>query len=116
MKLGLIWARQLQKCRRINQLKLQKYVYLAGLKTGSKDPTQPGSQFITVHEGGKDRFVEGATLIFLAKKGSADFHSDKDGPTYEKWFTILTIDNSKHPTWQRYNLVVKNTTSNNTKI
>lgn len=102
MKLWLMLARQLQKCGRIDQLKHQKFAYLAGLKTGSKDPTQPGSQFITVHEGGKDRFMEGASLIFLAKKGSADFHSEMEGPTYEKWFTILTIDNTKHPTWQRY--------------
>lgn len=103
MKFGLMLAWQLQKCEMINQLKLQKYAYLAGLKTGSKDPTQPGSQFITVHEGGKDRFVEGASLIFLAKKGSADFHSERMVQLMKSGLLcILTIDNTKHPTWQRY--------------
>lgn len=90
-------------------IKSPKDAYMAGLTTGLKDPTQRGPRFVIVHAGGKNGFVDGAQLVFLAKKGTADFHSEMDGPTYEKWFleqlipnvpsgSVIAIDNAPYHT------------------
>lgn len=86
-----------------------KDAFLSGLTTGLKDPTQRGPRFVIVHAGGKNGFVEGANLVFLAKKGAADFHAEMDGDRYEKWFveqlipnvepgSVIAIDNASYHT------------------
>ncbi|XP_054287688.1 uncharacterized protein LOC129003422 [Macrosteles quadrilineatus] len=88
-------------------IKTPKDAFLAGLTTGLKDPTQRGPRFVIVHAGGENGFVEGAQLVFLAKKGTADFHAEMDADTYEKWFveqlvpnvppgTVVVIDNASY--------------------
>lgn len=90
-------------------IKTPKDAYMAGLSTGLKNPTQRGPRFVIVHAGGKNGFVEGAQHVFLAKKGAADFHSEMDGETYEKWFleqlipnvpprSVIVIDNAAYHT------------------
>lgn len=90
-------------------IKTPKDAFLSGLTTGLKDPTQRGPRFVIVHAGGESGFVENAELVFLAKKGAADFHAEMDGETYEKWFleqlvpnvpagTVVVIDNAPYHT------------------
>lgn len=90
-------------------IKTPKDAFLAGLTTGLKDPTQRGPRFVIVHAGSKHGFVEKAQLVFLAKKGTADFHHEMDGVTYEKWFkeqlipnvpddSVIAIDNAPYHT------------------
>lgn len=52
-----------------------KEAYVAGLTTGLKNSKQQGPWFFIVYSGGKDGIVEGANLIFLSQKASANFHS-----------------------------------------
>lgn len=72
-----------------------KEAFLAGLTTGLKDPTQRGPRFVILHVGGEDGFVEEGKLVFLAKKGTADFHDEMNSSTFEEWFSKQLLPNLK---------------------
>uniref|UniRef100_A0A6P7GNL9 Uncharacterized protein LOC114344874 n=1 Tax=Diabrotica virgifera virgifera TaxID=50390 RepID=A0A6P7GNL9_DIAVI len=50
--------------------------FVRGLTTGLKPPTARGPRFVLLHAGGKDGFINGAELTFLAKKNTADYHDE----------------------------------------
>jgi transposase len=81
--------------------------FIKGLSTGLKHPTQRGPRFILVHAGSENGFVNGAEMFFLAKKNSADYHDEMDGPCFENWFenkllpnlvrkTVIVMDNAPY--------------------
>lgn len=92
-----------------------------------KDPTQRGPRFVIVHAGGRNGFEEGAILVFLAKKGAADFNAEMDGETYEKWFLeqlfpnvepgiVIAIDNASYHTRNVEKITKTKTKKDNIKI
>ncbi|XP_050503419.1 uncharacterized protein LOC126882497 [Diabrotica virgifera virgifera] len=81
--------------------------FVRGLTTGLKPPTARGPRFVLLHAGGKDGFINGAELTFLAKKNTADYHDEMDGPLFENWFktkllpnipdkTVIVMDNAAY--------------------
>lgn len=88
-------------------VKTPKDAFMAGLTTGLKDPTERGPRFVITHAGGEKGFVNGAKMVFLAKKGAADYHDEMDGTRFEQWFeeqllpnleagTVIVMDNASY--------------------
>lgn len=46
-----------------------------------------------LHAGSEKGFVEGARLVFRAKKASGDYHAEMDGNRFEKWFLEQLLPN-----------------------
>lgn len=58
-----------------------------GLTTGLRAPSGKGGRLIVLHAGSDKGFVDRVCLIFRAtKRASTDYHSEMDGPRFEKWF------------------------------
>lgn len=65
-----------------------------GLTTGLRVPSGKGCRLIVLHAGSEKGFVDGACLIFRASKSaSTDYHSEMDGPRFEKWFAEQLLPN-----------------------
>lgn len=86
------------KIWRDTTIRTPKEAFLAGLTTGLKDPTHRGPRFVILHAGGKDGFVNNGKLVFLAKKGTADFHDEMNSQTFEQWFENQLLPNLKKDT------------------
>ena len=55
---------------------------------GLKKPTMRGrGRLIVSPTGGNESFVEGAYLLFRAKKGKGDYPQEMDRPRFESWFS-----------------------------
>lgn len=39
-----------------------------------------------MHAGSAEGFVDGAALVFCAKKGAGDYHTEMDAASFQKWF------------------------------
>lgn len=83
--------------------------FLAGLTTGLKEPTERGPRFVIVHAGGEKGFVKDGKLVFLARKGTQDYHDEMDSVRFENWFensllpnlepeTVIVMDNASYHT------------------
>ncbi|KAH8037159.1 hypothetical protein HPB51_008841 [Rhipicephalus microplus] len=57
-----------------------------GLTTGLRAPSGKGGRLILLHAGSEDGFLNSACLLFRAAKRSGDYHTEMDGPRFEKWF------------------------------
>nr|CAD7397161.1 unnamed protein product [Timema cristinae] len=44
-----------------------------------------GKRFIVLHAGGRDGFVEGASLLFASGKSTGDYHGEMNGDNFEMW-------------------------------
>lgn len=65
-----------------------------GLTTGLRAPSGKGGRLIVLHAGSEKGFVNGGCLVFrAAKSATADYHSEMDGPRFEKWFTEQLLPN-----------------------
>lgn len=84
-----------------------KDAFLAGLTTGLKEPTERGPRFVIVHAGSERGFVKNGQLVFLAKKGTNDYHDEMDSQRFENWFqnnllpnlepeTVIVMDNASY--------------------
>ena len=71
----------------------RKDAFLKGLTTGLKEPSGKGERLIVTHAGNRDGFIPGAELIFRAKKGDGDYHSEMNSDVYEKWFKTQLLPN-----------------------
>ncbi|XP_076284705.1 uncharacterized protein LOC143211130 [Lasioglossum baleicum] len=77
-----------------------------GLSTGIPNPTGKGQRLIIAHIGSSDRFLPGALLKFVAKKGSGDYHQEMNGDRFLSWFqsflpklqdgSIIVMDNAPY--------------------
>lgn len=56
-------------------------------------PSGKGPRFIIVHAITKDGWVDGADLIFQAKKRTGDYHGQMDWENFSKWFTSQLLPN-----------------------
>ena len=74
-------------------VKTSKDAFLNGLSTGLKNPSGKGERVIITHAGGNDGFVDGAGLVFKAKKGEGDYHKEMNARTYEEWFSKQLLPN-----------------------
>lgn len=81
--------------------------FMAGLTTGLKEPTERGPRFVIVHAGGERGFVKDGKMVFLAKKGTQDYHDEMDSARFENWFeenllpnlepeTVIVMDNAPY--------------------
>ncbi|XP_047022563.1 uncharacterized protein LOC124634839 [Helicoverpa zea] len=70
-------------------VKSSKEAHRAGLSTGLKNPTGKGKRLIIGHIGSTDGFLMNGELIFEAKKGDGDYHSEMDAHNFEKWFSLI---------------------------
>nr|CAD7568889.1 unnamed protein product [Timema californicum] len=81
--------------------------FLEGLNTGLKPPRARGPRFAMVHAGNGNDFVEGADIVFLCEKNTADSHDYMDGDINERLFSeqllpdtpegaVIVIDNSAY--------------------
>lgn len=70
-------------------------------------PSGKGPRFIIVHAITKDGWVDGAELVFEAKKRSGDYHGQMDWENFSKWIThqllpnippnsLIIMDNAKY--------------------
>ena len=70
-------------------------------------PSGKGPRFIIIHAITKDGWVDGADLIFEAKKRTGDYHGQMDWENFSKWFTnqllpnipansLIIMDNAKY--------------------
>lgn len=65
-----------------------------GLTTGLRAPSGKGGRLIVLHAGSENGFVDGASLVFRAKKSvTSDYHSEMDGPRFERWFKEQLLPN-----------------------
>lgn len=48
-----------------------------------------------MHTGSEDRFLNAACLVFRAVKPTGDYHTEMDGPQFEKWFSEQLLPNIK---------------------
>ncbi|XP_037512329.1 uncharacterized protein LOC119389196 [Rhipicephalus sanguineus] len=83
-----------------------------GLTTGLRAPSGKGGRLIVLHAGSENSFVDGASLVFRAKKSvTSDYHSEMDGPRFERWFkeqllpnigprSIIVMDNAPYDSVQ----------------
>ncbi|KAH7981754.1 hypothetical protein HPB52_001056 [Rhipicephalus sanguineus] len=66
----------------------------ARVSTGLRAPSSKGGRLIVLHAGSENGFVDGASLIFRAKKCvTSDCHSEMDGPRFERWFKEQLLPN-----------------------
>ena len=56
-------------------------------------PSGVGPRFIIVHAITKDGWVDGAELVFEAKKRTGDYHGQMDWENFSKWFRIQLLPN-----------------------
>ena len=81
--------------------------FMAGLTTGLKEPTERGPRFVIVHAGGERGFVKDGKMVFLAKKGTQDYHDEMDSARFKNWFeenllpnlepeTVIVMDNAPY--------------------
>ncbi|XP_049513968.1 uncharacterized protein LOC125941081 [Dermacentor silvarum] len=66
-----------------------------GLSTGLCAPSGKGGRLIVLHAGSAEGFVDGAALVFRAKKGAGDYHTEMDAPRFRKWFVEQLLPNIK---------------------
>lgn len=66
-----------------------------GLSTGLRAPSGKGGRLIVLHAGSAEGFVDGAALVFRAKKGAGDYHTEMDAPRFQKWFVEQLLPNIK---------------------
>ncbi|MCP4755619.1 MAG: hypothetical protein GY866_32550 [Proteobacteria bacterium] len=70
-------------------------------------PSGKGPRFIIVHAVTKDGWVDGAELVFQAKKRTGDYHGQMNWDNFSKWFvdqllpnippnSIIVLDNAKY--------------------
>lgn len=65
-----------------------------GLTTGLRAPSGKGGRLIVLHAGSENGFVDGASLVFRAKKSvTSDYHSEMDGPRFERLFKEQLLPN-----------------------
>lgn len=58
------------------------------------------ARYIVAHAGGKDGFVEGASLFFRSEKKPKegdDYHGDMNAENFENWFRNDFVPNLKKP-------------------
>ena len=75
------------------QVESRRQAFNTGLTTGLKGPTGKGSRLIITHAGSKDGFVNGAEMVFQAKKPEGDYHGEMNAACYENWFKEQLIPN-----------------------
>ena len=66
----------------------------------SCDKTSNVGRFIACHAGGRDGFVDNASLFYLSSdkpKEGSDYHGDFNGPNFEKWVQKQLIPNLSRP-------------------
>ncbi|XP_037568094.1 uncharacterized protein LOC119448962 [Dermacentor silvarum] len=66
-----------------------------GLSTGIRALSGKGGRLIVLHAGSAEGFVDGAGLLFRAKKGAGDYHTEMDAPRFQKWFVEQFLPNIK---------------------
>ncbi|XP_049268658.1 uncharacterized protein LOC125757264 [Rhipicephalus sanguineus] len=66
-----------------------------GLSTGLRAPSGKGGRLIVLHAGSAEGFVDGAALVFRAKKGAGDYHTEMDASRFQKWFVEQLLPNIK---------------------
>lgn len=66
-----------------------------GLSTGLRAPSGKGGRLIVLHAGSAEGFVDGAALVFRAKKGAGDYHTEMDAARFQKWFVEQLLPNIK---------------------
>ncbi|KAH8027562.1 hypothetical protein HPB51_007112 [Rhipicephalus microplus] len=66
-----------------------------GLTTGLRAPSGKGGRLILLHAGSEDGFLNSACLLFRAAKRSGDYHTEMNGPRFEKWFGEQLLPNIK---------------------
>ncbi|XP_037518103.1 uncharacterized protein LOC119394874 [Rhipicephalus sanguineus] len=66
-----------------------------GLSTGLRAPSGKGGRLIVLHAGSAEGFVDGAALVFRAKKGAGDYHAEMDAARFPKWFVEQLLPNIK---------------------
>lgn len=66
-----------------------------GLSTGLRAPSGKGGRLIVLHAGSAEGFVDGAALVFRAKKGAGDYHAEMDAARFQKWFVEQLLPNIK---------------------
>ncbi|XP_049274292.1 uncharacterized protein LOC125759487 [Rhipicephalus sanguineus] len=83
-----------------------------GLTSGLRTPSGKGGRLIVLHAGSENGFLDGASLVFRAKKSvNSDYHNEMDGPRFERWFkeqllpnieprTIIVMDNAPYQSVQ----------------
>ncbi|XP_037505831.1 uncharacterized protein LOC119382183 [Rhipicephalus sanguineus] len=74
--------------------KVWEDAFRKGLTTGLCAPSGKGGRLIVLHAGSENGFVDGASLVFRAKKTvTSDYHSEMDGPRFERWFKEQLLPN-----------------------
>ncbi|KAH6939767.1 hypothetical protein HPB50_021571 [Hyalomma asiaticum] len=66
-----------------------------GLSTGLRAPSGKGGRLIVLHAGSAEGFLDGAALVFRAKKGAGDYHAEMDAARFQKWFVEQLLPNIK---------------------
>jgi len=56
-------------------------------------PSGVGPRLIIVHAMTRDDWVDGAELVFLAKKRTRDYHGQMNWSNFSRWFTIQLMPN-----------------------
>ncbi|KAG8238291.1 hypothetical protein J437_LFUL017046 [Ladona fulva] len=74
-------------------IKTKHQAQLAGFSTGLKIPRGRGPRFVILHAGSARGFVDGAKLVYLAKKRLGDYHDEIDSTRFEEWFKSQLIPN-----------------------
>ncbi|XP_049272628.1 uncharacterized protein LOC125758899 [Rhipicephalus sanguineus] len=74
--------------------KVWEDAFRKGLITGLRAPSGKGGLLIVIHAGSENGFVDGASFVFRAKKSvTSDYHSEMDGPRFERWFKEQLLPN-----------------------
>ncbi|XP_075741130.1 uncharacterized protein LOC142789977 [Rhipicephalus microplus] len=81
-------------------------------KTVLLAPSGKGGHVIVLNAGSENGFVNGASLVFQAKRSVAsDYHSEMNSPRFERWFkeqlfpnieprSVIVIDNASYHSFQ----------------
>ncbi|KAG5889976.1 hypothetical protein JTB14_020264 [Gonioctena quinquepunctata] len=108
---ALIIGASVKKEWKDTTIKNPRDVFVKGLTTGLKAPTQRGPRFVLLHAGTEEGFVDGAELTFLAIK--RDYHDEMDGDLYEDWFELTLIPSLPK---DKENVVLDNASYHSRKI
>ena len=95
-------------------IKSRRQAFVNGVTTGLKAPSGKGGRVIVVHCGNENGFVNGAGLVFRAKKSNGDYHQEMDGKRFENWFesllpkldsnSVIVLDNASYHTVRMENI------------